>query len=55
MIDSFGSPSQQATVRVTFDAVDDAPVLDLNGPQTAGVNYSIEYNEGSPAVQVSRD
>lgn len=54
VIDSFGSPSEQATVRVTFDAIDDTPVVDLNGPQAAGVNYSIDYNEGSPAIQVSK-
>ena len=52
VVDSFGDSSQAALVRVTFDSVDDAPLLDLSGSLIAGVNYSVNFTEGDSAIRV---
>ena len=49
---SDGAAVSTATTFVTFNAVNDPPILDLNGPQT-GVNFAVEFLEGSPAVPVA--
>ena len=54
VVDSFGDSSQAALVRVTFDSVDDAPVLDLSGSLIAGVNFSVNFTEGDSAVMVRK-
>lgn len=42
--------SQIASAFVTFTAVNDPPVLDLNGPLTAGTSFSTTFEEGAVAV-----
>lgn len=45
--------SEVAVATVFFTSVDNPPVLDLNGPNQSGRNYSTQYTEESSAVQVS--
>ena len=42
--------SQIASAFVTFTAVNDPPVLDLNGPLTPGASFSTTFEEGAVAV-----
>ena len=42
--------SQIASAFVTFTAVNDPPVLDLNGPLTPGASFSTIFEEGTVAV-----
>ncbi|HXU30369.1 MAG TPA: Ig-like domain-containing protein, partial [Thermoanaerobaculia bacterium] len=39
-----------ATVTATVTCVNDAPALDLNGPNLAGTGFAANYMEGDPAV-----
>ena len=51
--DDLGDVSSPAVARVTFNTVDDTPLLDLNGLQQFSVNTSIQYTEGDNALKVS--
>ena len=52
--DDLGGVSSPAVARVTFNAIDDTPILDLNGLQQFSINTSIQYTEGDNAVKVSQ-
>ena len=49
---SDGSSVSAATAYVSFDLVNDPPVLDLNGPQP-GSSVTITYIEGSPPIVIT--
>lgn len=51
--DDLGSVSSPAVARITFNTVDDIPLLDLNGLHQFSVNTSIQYTEGDIAIKVS--
>ena len=51
--DDLRDVSSPAVARVTFNTVDDTPLLDLNGLQQFSVNTSIQYTEGDNALKVS--
>lgn len=42
--------SNLVTVNINVAAVNDAPVVDLNGPANAGINYQAQYLAGGPAI-----
>ena len=44
--------SKEAVATVFLRSVDNPPVLDLNGPDQPGRNYTTSYIEESPAIQV---
>lgn len=46
---SDGIDETVATTSVTFNLVNDPPVVDLNGPQP-GVNFTVNFEEGSPPI-----
>lgn len=52
VIDEFGSIGNQATAFVTFNSTDDSPILDLNGPIQSGLDYSVQFIEGSAPIKV---
>ncbi len=41
-----------ATVNITIDGVADAPVVDLNGADEAGIDYAVDYIENDPAINI---
>ena len=50
--DANSTPSAPATVTINFESIDNPPVLDLNGPQQAGRNYSATFEEETDPVMV---
>ena len=48
---SDGTAETTATTSVTFNLVNDPPVVDLNGPQM-GVNNTVNFSEGAPPVAI---
>lgn len=51
--DNEGASSEAVVARVNFNAIDNKPTIDLNGPELPGQNVSVVFIEGSPAVMVS--
>ncbi len=45
--------TNQATVNLTVDPVNDAPAADLNGPDGGGTAYATTFTEGGPAVNIT--
>lgn len=45
--DELGKQSEQATVTIVFNPIDDNPLLDLNGPVEVGNDYTTYYTEDS--------
>lgn len=53
--DEDSGQSNTAMVIINFESIDNPPVLDLNGPQLPGRDYSVSYAEGSNPVMVRCD
>ena len=51
-MDEEGGQSLPATVIINFESIDNPPVLDLNGPQEAGRDYTATYLEGNDSTPV---
>ena len=49
---SDGTSVSQATAFISFDLVNDPPILDLNGPPP-GSDLSVTFLEGSPAIPIT--
>ena len=48
--------SADVTLILTFDSVNDPPMVDLNGPDVAGANFTVHFvEEGSPVFLISPD
>lgn len=45
--DSSGTSTPPAIARVSFNAIDDTPYVDLNGPTIGGDNLTVPYTEGN--------
>jgi hypothetical protein len=50
--DEDSGQSNTAMVTINFASVEFQPVLDLNGPQQPGRDFSVTYAEGSSPVMV---
>ena len=44
--------SNVTTITVTVEVINDAPVIDLNGPTESDIDFMLEYVEGSGAVSI---
>ena len=51
--DSGGADSGSQFILITVDAVNDAPVVDLNGTNDAGTDFAATFTEGGGAVLVA--
>ena len=45
--------SNASTITVTVDVINDAPVIDLNGPTESDIDFMLEYVEGNGEVLIS--
>ena len=51
--DPEGGQSNIATATIVYNSVDNAPILDLNGPFQPGNDYVTSYTEGETPIPVS--
>ena len=50
--DELSIQSEPAIVTINFQSIDNPPVLDLNGPQRAGRDSSVTFQEESDPIMV---